>query len=66
MKDLEKDLRDEIAKLKAMLKKSQASNHYLSSQLAELKDLRAGQEQFMDALENIIADHGFKLVEIAQ
>ena len=39
------------------------SNRRMQAELIELKDINAGQSQFLDALENLLCDHGYKLVD---
>lgn len=50
--------------LEAQVKELQAKNRTLSSKLITQQEDTQGQAQFLDALENLLADHGFKVVSI--
>lgn len=40
-----------------------AANKRMAAELIELKNINSGQDQFLDALENLLLDHGYKLVD---
>ena len=59
MTDVEK-----IEYLTNQLRDSKAKNKILSSRLITQQEDTQGQAQFLDALENLLEDHGFKVVSI--
>lgn len=52
----------EIQKLKARIKLLESKNKILSSKIIESQDTYQGQAIFLDALENLLEEHGFKVV----
>jgi len=48
---------------KEKIKHLSESNTSMAAELIELKDINAGQSQFLDALEHLLLDHGYKLVD---
>tara|TARA_R100001480_G_scaffold40158_2_gene52924 strand:- start:2657 stop:2824 length:168 start_codon:yes stop_codon:yes gene_type:complete len=38
-------------------------NRRMKAELIELKDINAGQSQFLDSLENLLLTYGFELVK---
>lgn len=51
-------------RLEAQVKELQAKNKLLSSKLITQQSDTQGQAIFLDALENLLLDHGFKVVSI--
>jgi outer membrane murein-binding lipoprotein Lpp len=56
--------KSKIEKLETQVKELQAKNKFLSSKLIEKQEDTQGALQFLDALENLLLDHGFKVVSI--
>ncbi len=56
--------KSKIEKLEAQVKDLKAKNKLLSSKLINQQEDTQGQAQFLDALENLLLDHGFKVVSI--
>lgn len=44
-------------------KELKRSNMRMQAELIEIKDINAGQSNFLDALENTLLDHGYELVK---
>lgn len=56
--------KSKIENLETQVKELQAKNKFLSSKLIEKQEDTQGALQFLDALENLLLDHGFKVVSI--
>ncbi len=61
--DLEnKYISEHIQKQEARIRLLESKNKILSSRLIESQDTYQGQAIFLDALENLLEEHGFKVV----
>lgn len=56
------DTTSEINELKRKLSEMQKLNLRLTTELIQVKDEKAHNEQLLDAFQNVLADFGFKLV----
>ncbi len=62
-KEIIEDYKVVIKDYKSLISDLKADKKRMSAELIELKDINAGQSQFLDALENLLLDYGYKLVD---
>lgn len=53
---------NEVNELKRKLSEMQKINRQLTTELIQVKDEKAHNEQLLDAFQNVLADFGYKLV----